>query len=398
MHTSLMAHIHSTQQTTSLQPMARVRQSHPQRQRSLLQACALCVLPSLAMTSHAAIATTSGLTATEPMALENTALGRTTNATATNVTTTNVTTNIATTTIATTTTDSATETQAPLQPEQPSVQIQPNPTDARTPYALNTLPLYEVGLVSVANYSPYYPAAGKHQSKFLVVPYMLYRGKKLQVEDGKARFLALSNSRFDVDLSFGGALPSKSSGVAIREGMPDLEWLFEVGPQLVYRINPNQGSDGQDSPWKAHLKARAVFATNFKHISQRGWLIEPRISYQRKNILGPTSRFNASVGAIWATEKLHDYFYQVDSPYVTSQRSQYNARAGYLGSDLRMSFSTRVLPSVRWFSGLTVNLHKNAANERSPLFERNTTFAISTGFIWRFYSSDEQVQVRESAE
>lgn len=256
-------------------------------------------------------------------------------------------------------------------------------------------PLYEFGLVTVGNYSPYYPAAAKNQKKIIAVPYMLYRGKKLQIEDGKARFLALTNSRFDIDLSFGGALPSKSSGVSAREGMPDLEWLFEVGPQLVYRIDPNAHTDHQ---WKAHLKARAVFATDFKHISQRGWLIEPRISYQRKNIIGPTSRLNASVGAIWATEKLHDYFYEVSNAYVTSTRPYYNAKQGYLGSDLRLSLSTQVRPSVRWFTGLTVNLHKGAANATSPLFERNTTYGISTGLIWRFHSSDEQVMVRESAE
>lgn len=91
---------------------------------------------------------------------------------------------------------------------------------------------------------------------------------------------------------------------------------------------------------------------------------------------------------MFGSEKLHDYFYQVDSEFVTPNRQQFDANGGYLGTEVSLGMSSPLLESMRSFLGGTVNFHQCAANEDSPLFEDDVTYTFGVGFVWRLYESD----------
>ena len=58
----------------------------------------------------------------------------------------------------------------------------------------------------------------------------IYRGDIFSVGDeGAFRALAFANDRVELDLSLGASLPANSEDDADRRGMPDLDFLFEVG-------------------------------------------------------------------------------------------------------------------------------------------------------------------------
>jgi outer membrane scaffolding protein for murein synthesis (MipA/OmpV family) len=136
------------------------------------------------------------------------------------------------------------------------------------------------------------------------------------------------------------------------------------------------------------LQARAVFSTDFSRIDGRGYIFEPQISYQHRGLKHEDTAFNISFGMIFATEETHDYFYEVSPEFATAGRPAYDAKAGYLGSELTLGLSFRVSENVRAFVGGSAQFHSLAANKDSPLFEKEVTYSIGTAFVWRFYKSD----------
>jgi len=69
----------------------------------------------------------------------------------------------------------------------------------------------------------------------------------------------------------------------------------------------------------------------------------------------------------------------------------YNARSGYLGSDLSISGALDISPSVVIFSGISWNNFSGAANEDSPLFETDNSVNSWFGIVWRAKESKRRV-------
>lgn len=250
-------------------------------------------------------------------------------------------------------------------------------------------PLWEFGvgggLGEVANY----PASSERNFIALAAPYVVYRGDVFRIGGGGgARAVVVEDSDFEVDLSFGGAFSADSEDNTAREGMPELDFLFEVGPQFVYKVGTFDFENGGKSRLNARLQTRAVFSTDFSRIDERGYVIEPEISYQQRGVLFEKTGLNVSFSMTFASEELQDYFYQVDQAFVTDSRAQFDAKGGYLGSRLSTSMSFSIGENIRAFLGGSVNFHAGAANEDSPLFEDDVTYSLAAGFVWRLYESD----------
>jgi outer membrane scaffolding protein for murein synthesis (MipA/OmpV family) len=131
-----------------------------------------------------------------------------------------------------------------------------------------------------------------------------------------------------------------------------------------------------------------VLSTDFGSIDDRGFIFEPQISYQHRGFKHEDTALSISFGAIFATERTHDYFYEVRPEFATTARPEYDAKGGYLGSELSLGLSFRVSEDVRAFIGASAQFHSLAANTDSPLFEKEVTYSIGTAFVWRFYKSD----------
>lgn len=252
-----------------------------------------------------------------------------------------------------------------------------------------TQPLWEFGAgggaVSVANY----PSSSERNFIGLVAPYVVYRGDVLRIGGGNgARAVVVEEGDFELDLSFGGAFRADSDDNTAREGMPELDFLFEVGPQIIYKVHDFNFKQGGKARLNARLQARAVFSTDFGRIDQRGFVVEPTLSYQQRGVLFEKTGLNLSLSMNFASEKLHDYFYEVAPEFANSTRSQYDAKGGYLGTDFSVSVSFPIAQNVRGFIGGALQFHQGSANEDSPLFEDDVTYSIGAGFIWRLYESE----------
>jgi len=252
-------------------------------------------------------------------------------------------------------------------------------------------PLWEFGLgggaLSVANY----PASSERNFIALASPYLVYRGDVFRVGGGNGvRAVVVDKSDFEIDFSFGGAFAADSEDNTAREGMPELDFLFEVGPQLIYEVKDYTFEGGGNARLNARLQTRAVFSTDFGRLDERGFVIEPTLSYQQRGVLFEKTGLNLSFSMTYASEKLHDYFYEVDARFANSARNEYDAKGGYLGSELSAGLSFPVMENIRGFVFGSFQFHKGAANEDSPLYVDDITYSVGVGFVWRLYESDEK--------
>ena len=96
-------------------------------------------------------------------------------------------------------------------------------------------PLFEVRLVSAGAYLPDYPGSKQSHASGLALPYFAYRGRVLRSDEkGALRGRLIKTERVELDLSFDGAFSSDSGENDARRGMPDLDWMGEVGPRVEW--------------------------------------------------------------------------------------------------------------------------------------------------------------------
>jgi len=196
-----------------------------------------------------------------------------------------------------------------------------------------TQPLWEVGLAGATFEVPNYPASSERNFIAIALPYFVYRGDFFRIGDGGGiRAVFIEKSDFEIDLSFAGAFSADTEDNTARTGMPELDFLFEIGPQLIYKIKDFSYDNGGQSRIKARFQARAVFSTDFDRIDNRGYVFEPTITYQQRGVLFKETGLNLSLAFTYASEELQDYFYQVDNKFVSPSRQHYDAQGGYLGA------------------------------------------------------------------
>ncbi|MFC3122700.1 MipA/OmpV family protein [Agaribacter flavus] len=249
-------------------------------------------------------------------------------------------------------------------------------------------PLWELGLGGGVGEVPNYPASSERNFIALAAPYFVYRGEIFRVGDGNGvRAVVAEDDKWELDFSFGGAFSADSEDNTAREGMPELDFLFEVGPQLVYQVNKYRFEGGGQGRLNLRLQARSVFSTDLSSIQHQGYVFEPELQWQQRGYWREHTALSVRLSSTFATEKLHDYFYQVDQAFATDMRPEFNATAGYLGTELGVSLSFAISKNARGFIGGSLRLHHGAANEDSPLFEETNTLQLAAGFVWRLYTS-----------
>jgi outer membrane scaffolding protein for murein synthesis (MipA/OmpV family) len=246
-------------------------------------------------------------------------------------------------------------------------------------------PLWEVGLAGVGGYVADYPGAAQSRFRGLPVPYFFYRGEMLRAGDGgivRGRF-QLSES-LEFDLSFDGSLNADSDKNTLRRGMPDLDFLGEIGPQLTWRAWAEK-----DRSVTLNLPVRASLSFGDGGIRSRGLVLNPRITYRDRDFIGGNT-LSLAVGPIFATEKLMDYFYEVRPQFALRGRPAFDADSGYLGSEVSIGLSRRLTPQIRLFLGSQIGLFSGATNRRSALLARETNWNFAVGASWAIWESSKR--------
>lgn len=251
-------------------------------------------------------------------------------------------------------------------------------------HAKNPKPLFEAGISGGAGYIPDYPAAGQSRIHGLIFPVFQFRGQVFRSDDEDGTHARIfKNSDLSFDLSFGGSFPADSKRNDARRGMPDLDWIGEVGPRIHARL---LGDD--DHFLRVSLATRMAFSTDFTRLDYRGLILAPVISTEHQNWLFKKISVMARLSPQWASRELHEYFYSVQAPYANDVRSEYHASSGYLGTSAYLVFAFE-RPVYQIFSGFGATFYDGAANAKSPLFKDRVNEAVFLAFRWYFYRSEE---------
>lgn len=250
------------------------------------------------------------------------------------------------------------------------------------------LPVWEAGIALAVGSVPDYPASDQSRVRALALPLFVYRGPVLRVEDGGVRGRFVDSRSFELDLSAAGSFNARNNEA--REGMPSLDYLFQIGPQAIWRwdLNPRERLS-------AHLRLRAVFSTDFSGVDGRGVVFEPQLRWSIRQVAGSAYNLGLSASSTFATERLHDYFYGVAPEYARPDRPAFDAGAGYLGSEFGINLNRRLSDTMRIFAGARVGAHAGAANRDSPLFKDSTTVSYGLSLVWTPWRSEATVRETE---
>jgi len=250
-----------------------------------------------------------------------------------------------------------------------------------------TEPLWEWNLAAFGRYGPAYPASEEQQFNLIPLPFPVYRGKIFRLgedTDNPIKSRIFRTDRIKLDFSFDLNFSSDSDDIDAREGMPDLDLMLEVGPELELRFNrkPLLGGAWFFTP---NLK----LATSFDGLdpSYRGLIFSPEFQYRIK-LAEQRSKIKLKLTPAFATKDYMEYYYQVDPQFATAQRAAFDADGGYLGTDLSLSWRHSLTDSFDIVVGTRVALHQGATNDDSPLFTEDFTTSVYGAFLWKFWESE----------
>lgn len=238
------------------------------------------------------------------------------------------------------------------------------------------LPLWELGMFGGAATTPAYPGSSDRSTRALVLPFFIYRGEIMRVDQSGIGARLLRSERTEFDVGLAASLPAKSDDVSARAGMPNLGLLLELGPRLkVTLVKPTE-----NSRLRLDLPLRAVIETR-SGVRTQGWTFEPKVVYEAR---GPQEHwtFDANVGMVIGDRKINRYFYEVLPEYATPERPAYAADAGLMLVRTGVSGSRLLNPDLRLFGFVRYESYAGAANRASPLMQQRTGTSAGLAFAW----------------
>lgn len=238
-----------------------------------------------------------------------------------------------------------------------------------------------------------YPASKDRNQRAIALPFFIYRTPTIRFGGGGVSAVAIENPRVKLDMSLGVSLNASSEGNRARAGMPDLDFLFEIGPQLEVRLLDTPVASGGRLKARFTSEVRAVFVTDFSSVGSQGIVAGLGLGMNYRRVRGSKMDLISSLSVIFANEKLQDYFYQVDPEFATPARAEFNAQGGYLESRIFAGAAFQPRKNVRIFLGAFSELYEGASNQESPLFETTNETGFILGFAWTIKTSDQMVEV-----
>ena len=244
------------------------------------------------------------------------------------------------------------------------------------------VPQWEVGGGVAYIDFPHYRGSRERQSYMLPIPYVVYHGDILKVDRQRVRGLFFHSDAVELDVSVSGSVPVRND--AARQGMPDLDPTFEIGPSLNISLYKSASNRVE---LELRLPLRSVFATDFSYLSYIGLMFQPHLNLDIKNVFDQTG-WNLGMGAgpIFTNSRYNQYFYNVDAIYALPDRPAYTAAGGYAGSQFVVALSKRF--PRHWVGGFVKwDSLEGAAFEGSPLVKRKDSASFGFALTWVFSES-----------
>lgn len=245
-------------------------------------------------------------------------------------------------------------------------------------------PLWEAGAgIGVASFQDY-RGSDQRTAYAIPLPYLVYRGDFLQVDRNRIRGLFFQTDAMAADFSVYGSTPVRNNDA--RRGMPDLDPLLEIGPQLSFFLRRGNAS-GTDVTLRLPVRTARRIGSDFGE--NAGWLFNPTLDLEWRQTAW---RNRLSAGPLFADRKYHDYFYGVAPQHAMAGRPAYAARGGYSGFQLLANTSRRF--SNIWVGAFVqADYLRGTAFEDSPMVKKDIALSAGFGISWVFAESEKRVNV-----
>ena len=251
------------------------------------------------------------------------------------------------------------------------------------------MPLWEAGAGVGVLVLPDYRGSDESHAYVLPYPYVIYRGDFFKADREGVRAEFLDNDRIKLEVTVGASQPVRSSNNQARQGMPDLNGSFEVGPSLA--INLLRSPDrAQRLDLRLPVSTGVTLGGGFRGI---GWQTSPRLNLDVNDPLGFTGwNLGLAAGPVFQSRKRDAYFYDVPGDYVRPGRPAYRSSGGYAGSQVLGALSKRY--ERVWVGAYArADTLKGASFDDSPLARRRTVFSAGIGVAYVFGQSSQTVDV-----
>lgn len=222
-----------------------------------------------------------------------------------------------------------------------------------------------------------YPGADQGRMRYLAIP--TFKGKYLTIDrqDG-VRGELIDDQIIKFSVSFMFLFPTASEKIPARQGMPDLDWVFQLGPEMQVYF-----SRTKHHIMYLRLPFRFVSTTDFKHrFDYRDWNFAPSLRnvFQIDGYGEIMTRLEAEI----ASEAYSDFLYEVQPQYATASRPTYNARSGLLQYIVGAQYTYNENFPWSYSFGTNAYITKNAANRESPLLLRSVNYSFLFSVIRYF--------------
>lgn len=256
-------------------------------------------------------------------------------------------------------------------------------------HAREEKPLWEVGVGAGAFSFPSYRGSDQTNNFLIPVPLFTYHGDFFKADRHGIRGSFFDSDRVDLTVSFALSPPAPSKDIKIRNGMPDLEATFEIGPQVDFTF---WRSENRARFVKLLMPLRAAFTVEGSP-KDIGWVFHPKLNMDITDIPAmPGWNLGMLAGPLFGDKRQHAYYYDVESRYATVGRPAYESKAGYAGMQYLVALSKR-FPKY-WVGGFVRydNLG-GAVFEDSPLVRQKDYFAAGFAVTWVIGESSTRVMV-----
>ncbi len=245
----------------------------------------------------------------------------------------------------------------------------------------------EIGIGAFAMHLPQYLGSDQTDSYVVPLPYVYYLDDDFKIDRNQFTGKLWQDNHFYLDLSASGGVKVNSGDNTAREDMPDLDWVFELGPSIKYYFS---GDPQQGSYFYAELFTRKATATDFSSFTNVGWRYGPSVTYQKlfSSVLINQGRgeleFTTRANVNFSDSRYINYYYGVTPQYQKLARQPYQSGGGYAGSDISIGLTYKV--NDWWLGGFARYYYLSGAEyDASPLVKQQSNWSLGFGVAWIFY-------------
>jgi MipA family protein len=251
-------------------------------------------------------------------------------------------------------------------------------------------PLWEFGLFHAEARFPHYRGSDEHQWYVLPLPDVVYREDTLQPNHEGLRGIFYDGEYIESSVSLQGNL-SVSRDSEVREEMPQLDPIFEIGPAIRYHI---LGRHPTDSLF-LKITLQAAYSLNFDHaagIRYEGFRSGLNLIYFNKSFFEKYGlSYGLNAGIDFSNSKLHSYFYDVSYDHIGREKHFYESDSGYSGFSVAGALQKQLTEKL--VCGIYSRLDNISGTmfDDSHLLQKDNTFIFGAALIWRIDDSKKLV-------